>query len=304
MALTAARREEILRGLKGTARFHGAYQYPKQCYGFADLAEKQVVEMPPVNNHPYRIYIFTAKNQQQGCPVHINIHGGGWINPHQINDELFSAWLADAVKGIVVDVDYTLSDEGPWPAAFEQCCAVGRYVYEQCSSWGGDPNRISIGGYSAGGNLAMCVALKAVQTGDFPLCLVVNGYGPVDLATTPQEKAQAAGVKWMMPPERDRLFTELYLDGDFSLAVNPYVSPAFASDGLLARMPQTLICTAGNCSFRFEDEALGARMAALGVEVTMRRFPGAEHGFIPHFMEGWEDGADLIARRIREAGLS
>ena len=44
-------------------------------------------------------------------------------------------------------------------------------------------------------------------------------------------------------------------------------------------------------------------LASLGVEVTMRRFLGAVHGFIPHFMDHWQEGAELIARSIRTAGL-
>lgn len=300
MSLTTERRTEICKKLDGAARFHGAFEYPKECYAFAALAEKRAVEMEPVDGYPYRINIFDAKNREEDCPVHIYIHGGGWVYPHQINDELFCAWLADAIRGIVVDVDYSLSDVAPWPTAFDQCYEVGKYVYARCAQWGGDPVKVSMGGYSAGGALTAGVVLKAARTGEFPLALQVIGYGPLDMKTDPKEKE---GRREQTPArlEKERMFTELYLDGDEALAADPYVSPVYASDEALARLPKTLIVTAGECHFRREDEAFGARLAALGVEVTMRRFLGAEHGFVPHFMERWEEGAQLVARCIRSA---
>lgn len=301
MALTAERRQEILEGLKGNARFHGAFRYPEECYAFADLADKETVERPAVDGYAYKVYVFTDKDKQPNAPVHVNIHGGGWVNPHQINDELFSAWLARQIHGVVVDVDYTLTSVASWPVPFDQCCDVMHYVYENCEAWDCDPKRISVGGYSAGGQLATAIGLKMGQTGEVPICLVVNGYAPLDMKTDPLDKV--GGHQRTMPVERERLFTELLIDGDENLKSNPYVSPVYASDEMLATMPRTLICSAGECNFRFENEAFGHRLASLGVEVTMRRFLGACHGFIPHFMERWEEGADLIVRSINDAHL-
>lgn len=284
------------------ASFHGAFKYPEECYKFIDLADKKTLEMPAVDGHTYKAYVFTDKEKESNSPVHVNIHGGGWITPHQINDELFSAWLARQIHGVVVDLDYTLSDEAPWPVAFDQAYDMMKYVYAHCKEWDCDEKRISVGGYSAGGQLAQSIGLKAGQTGEIPICLVVNGYGPVDMKTDPLDKV--GSYQRMMPVDRERLFTELLLDGDNYLKGNPYVSPAYASDEMLATMPRTLICTAGECNFRFEDEEFGRRPASLGVEVTMRRFLGACHGFIPHFMEHWQEGADLIVRCIKDARLS
>ena len=48
---------------------------------------------------------------------------------------------------------------------------------------------------------------------------------------------------------------------------------------------------------------LGKRLAALGTEVTMKRFPDTAHGFIPHFMPHWKEAGDLIVRAIRNTSL-
>lgn len=285
--------------LRASSTFHGEFKYPEECYPFADLAACQTVEMPPEDGFGYKVDIYTAKNRTPCCPVHINIHGGGFINPHQINDSLFSAWLADAIRGVVVDVDYTLSDEAEYPVALNQCRAVGRYVYAHCAEWNCDPKRISVGGYSAGGSLATGVAMWAAQNGECPYCLLVNGYGPVHYEMDPEVIARDG--YW----ETDRMtaFNHLYTGGDPAKLNDPYLFQEKAPDELLAGLPRTVICTAGKCPFRFEDEAFAQRLASLGVEVTVRRFLGAVHGFIPHFMEHWQEGAELIARSIRTASL-
>ena len=71
---------------------------------------------------------------------------------------------------------------------------------------------------------------------------------------------------------------------------------------MLAAPPETVVITAGQCGFRFEDEAYALRVAAQGVETTVRRFPEARHGFIPHFMDQWKEAAALMVKEITEEG--
>lgn len=301
MSISAERRERMTKYLRSSSKFHGEFKYPEACYPFADLATQETVEMAPEDGFGYKIYIFTAKNRTPNCPVHINIHGGGFINPHQINDSLWSAWLADAIQGVVVDVDYTLSDVAPYPVCLNQCRAVGRYVYANCAKWDCDPKRISVGGYSAGGNLAVGVAMKAAETKECPYCLVVNGYGPSDLHYAAEDAQK--DEYWVTPAGRNVAFMELLTDGDPALSRDPYLCQDLATDEMLAGMPPVLICSAGECPFRFQNEEFGKRLASLGVEVTMKRFQGAVHGFIPHFMEHWQEGGELIVRAICSASL-
>ena len=216
---------------------------------------------------------------------------------------LRGALAAKSAQGVVVDVnDYTLSDEAPWPVCLDQCRAVGRYVYAHCQEWGCDPKRISVGGYSAGGVLAVAVAMKAAQNGECPYCLVVNGYGPTDIVCDIKAVADKDEY-WLDPSMRNVAFMDLLADGDEELMRDPYLWQAGAPDELLAGLPPVVICSGGECPFREQDEEFGRRLASLGVEVTMRRFLGAVHGFIPHFMDHWQEGAELIARSIRTAGL-
>lgn len=300
MSLSEQERKNIFDVLNKTSMHRGAPKYPSECYEFPKLCEQETISRT-VDNYEYTIHIMTAENRVKNCPVHINIHGGGFIAPHMENDTMFSAYVANGIKGIVVDIDYTTSDKAPWPVAFDQCYDAAQYVFAHCSEWNCDPKRVSMGGYSAGGALTAGIALKSGSTGDFQLCLQILGYPPLDNLTHPLYKKE--GYIRAVSAERELAFTKLYLDGNISFCENPYASPVYASDEALSHLPRTLVCTAEGCNFRYEDEEYAERIASVGVEVTVKRFLNTIHGFIPHFNNGWEEATDLIIRTINSATL-
>lgn len=298
MALTEKERFLILNTIKNTRRDHGATEYPAECYGFYELAKQETIPFAPVDGHPFTVYRFEGKNRGENCPIHINIHGGGFIYPHEENDSMFSAYLADAIGGIVLDVDYTTSDKAAFPVALHQCYEVARFAFSKCEEWNADPKRVSIGGYSAGGSLTAGVTLLAAQSEEFHFCLQVLGYPLLDSVTPPKYKRK--NVVQMMPLERGIAFNELYFDGP-STNAEPTASPMYAPDELLAKMPRTLVCSAASCDFKFENEDYAQKLVRLGVEVTVKRFPNTGHGFIPHFMSGWKEACELIISSILSA---
>lgn len=297
MALTEKQKREILDVIERTApqKKGEPVIYPQEYRDFLKLSDRED-EVRMAEGYPYKLYIFKAKNRSKNCPVHINIHGGGFVGPHKENDWMFSSYLADGIHGIVVDLDYTTSDIASYPVALFQSYHTARYVVEQCKEWEADPERVSIGGYSAGGSLAAGVALRAGETGDFKLCLQVLGYPALDSVTPPQDKKDA--YNRMMPFEREIAFYQLYFENDPKLARQPYASPLYADDELLKKLPKTLICSSSGCNFRFENEEYALRLASVGVEVTVKRFLNTTHGFIPHFRNGWKEASNLIIRTI------
>lgn len=299
MALTEERKEELASHLRGAsvAKEHITPEYRK-CL---ELADKETAVIPVGETDEVTCYIFTAKNRTAHCPVHINVHGGGFVRPHVERDEIYSAKVADAIRGIVVDVDYKLAPEYPFPTAFDEAYEVCRWVFSRLKDWDGDEKRVSMGGHSAGANLTAAVALKANQTKEFQLCLQVLDYGPFDMATDPADKKEAATN--MIPVERSRMFTEAYTDGDLSLAENPYCSPLLASDEMLKGLPEALVVAAGHDNFRFEDYDYAVRMAAAGTKVTLKCFTESKHGFIVHCTEEWEEGQAMVIDAIRRASL-
>lgn len=298
ITISDERKAELIAALRGAsvAKENITPEYKKNL----DLASRQQIDVQ-TSEGKVRCYIFTAHNHTENCPVHINLHGGGFVRPHVLRDEIYSAKIADAIGGIVVDVDYKLAPESPYPTAFNESYALCKWVFEQADEWKADKKRISIGGHSAGGNLAAALALKSAATADFKFCLQVIDYAALDMATDPADKPDAHSN--MIPLERGRMFKEAYIGNDEATAKEPFCSPLLAPDEMLSNLPTTLIISAGKDNFRFEDEAYAARLAAAGVLVTVKRFLNSNHGFIVHCTDEWQEGQQLIINTIKNTSL-
>ena len=297
-------RERALQVLDETApkERKGKPVYPERMHGFLELSKMETVELE-ADDFKFPVFVHTAKNRTDNCPVHINVHGGGFYFPHAENDDMWSAWLADQIGGIVVDVDYTCSDRAAWPVAFDQCYEAVKWAFAQCGTWNADETRVSMGGYSAGGTYTAWCAMKAAQTGDFKLCLQVLGYPPLDFVIPGWYKQEGfnGSAAWLRRGEafNDLLFGDALKEHAFDATV----SPLYADDELLAKQPRSLVLPAATCVFRYEDLEYGRLLARHGVEVTMSTIPGTRHGFIPHFYDGWEQAGKLIVSAIGAASL-
>ncbi len=245
------------------------------------------------------IYIIRAHGRPANCSVYINFHGGGFVRGHGPRNLAFCARMAASIAGIVVDVDYRLAPEYPYPAAVNEAYDTVRWVFANAGALGIDPDLVTVGGDSAGGNLTLATALRAGQTGDFQIRHILIYYPAVDMATPAREKPE-----WelnIIAPERMNAFNRCYLDDDAEAARSPYVSMLYAPDDMLARLPDTLLITAGKDNLRFEAEALAARMVAAGVTVTMRRFLESRHSFIINCIDEWEAAQALIIETLQNA---
>lgn len=299
MALTKERYEELIQIIG--ANVHKYPEYTEEIKSFPSLVNRKTLEMEAAG-HPFKVYINTPHNMSEKAPMFINIHGGGWWKGHLDNDVYFAAWLADAIGGVVFDLDYTTSVTAPWPVMFEQCQAAVEYALSHVEALGCDPARVSIGGYSAGGHITVGLMNVYSRKGKSPFALDVQCYSPLNLSFRPvDENASEAEQRGRL---RGNAMEELARGGDDALFedmdFNVYLTP----DELLANYPTTLIITAGKCGFRFEDEAFGVRLAAQGVETTIKRFPEAIHGFIPHFAGCWQEAAELMVKHIVAARRS
>lgn len=183
--------------------------------------------------------------------------------------------IADRAQCIVVNVEYQLAPEHPFPAALHECYDVLKWLYEHPDELQIDPKAIAIGGHSAGGNLATAACLLNIQKGNkLPIVYQVLDYPPLDLATDP---AQKPAFEEAIPVEMARLFNAFYLQGQDPH--NPLVSPIFADRSSLAQMPPALVITAERDSLAQEAEQYAEKLKEAGVDVTYRQFKGVPHAF-------------------------
>jgi len=94
-------------------------------------------------------------------PALIFFHGGGFVICNLDTHDRLCRSLAKASGCAVISVDYRLAPEHKYPAAVDDAYAATQYLAEHAAEFGIDPNRIAVGGDSAGGNLAAVVSLLA-----------------------------------------------------------------------------------------------------------------------------------------------
>ena len=221
---------------------------------------------------PIRVY---RPSGDDNLPVVVFFHGGGWIMGSIQTHNAYCRALTNAAGMVVVSVDYRLAPEHKFPAGAEDAFAATRWVVENSSLLGVDPQRMALAGDSAGGNLAAAVTLMNRDRGVSQPMFQVLIY-PVmnyDFDTTSyHENADGyhltrSGMMWGW-----RHYLDNVEDGH-----SPYASPLRADN--LQGLPPALVITAQFDPLRDEGEAYAEKLRVCGVPVTLRRYDGMIHGF-------------------------
>lgn len=103
--------------------------------------------------------IYLPDEERRGCPVYINIHGGNWTHG-------FKEWLGLGAPPVVtagaiyISLEYRLAGVARFPGPMDDCFAAVAWIYRNIARYGGDPERLFIGGHSAGAHLAAMVTLR------------------------------------------------------------------------------------------------------------------------------------------------
>jgi acetyl esterase len=231
-------------------------------------------------------------------PVFINLHGGGFCLGFPEVDDVYCRRLAEEAGCVVLNVDYVLAPEHPFPQAVHECYDVARAVADGVLKLPIDPDRMAIGGHSAGGNLAAAVSLLARKRGGPAFALQIIDYAVLDLATPPREKGKGLELRDDLL-DLGESYNAWYLQspGD---ARTPLASPLLEPD--LTGLPPALVITAEADPLRDEGERYARRLKAAGVDVVAKAYAGCGHGFT-HVgpAEAADDAWSLMAQRLRAA---
>ncbi|WP_054814694.1 alpha/beta hydrolase [Nocardia arizonensis] len=205
----------------------------------------------------------------------VYFHGGGWVFGDIDTHDGCCRALAAASRLTIVSVEYRLAPEHRYPAAVDDAEAAFRDILARASEFGPAPDRIGIGGDSAGGYLAALVCHRLRRDGaPTPLCQLLI-YPPTDLTgASPSRTLFADGVA--LPRADIDFFDRCFLPPELDRA-RPDVSPLRAET--TAGHPPALVVTAGFDPLRDEGEAYAHTLRSDGVPVTLRRFDGYMHGF-------------------------
>lgn len=237
-------------------------------------APERIVVPTPAG--PVRVDVHRPGGQPTAPPpVYVNFHGGGFIARFPEYDDHLCRALVAGTGCVVVNVDYDVAPQRPFPVAAQQAYAATVWAASQGEQHGWDGARLALGGQSAGGNLAAGVCLAARDHGDLRPALQILNYPPLDLDTDPAAK-QARTAKPLIAPGLARIFNRAYTP-DPATRRDPLASPLFAED--LTGVAPALVITAEYDLLRDEGDAYAARLADAGVPVTHHVMPGVDHAY-------------------------
>jgi acetyl esterase len=242
---------------------------------------------------------FYYPDEDRPRPVLVYFFGGGWVLGSLDTVDPICRRLAKHVPCTVVSVAYRRAPEHPFPAGLEDCLAATSWVVEHGASLGLDPDRVAVGGASAGGNLAAAVALLARERGGPRLAFQLLVYPLLDHAAETPSAREALDDAFFGP--RDVAWCWSQYLADPSDGDSPFASPLRAAD--LVGLPPALIVTAELDPLRDEGEFYAERLRAAGVPTELVRFPGMVHGFFsrPDTLDAAIEAQALAASALRVA---
>jgi len=229
----------------------------------------------PVRDGSILLHIFTPATPGPH-PAHLYLHGGGWIGGsiHSKYTQVLCSERAALADCVVVTAAYRKAPEYKFPIPIDDSYAALCWIDAHAKELGIRREVISIGGGSAGANLAAGVALKSRdESGPRPVLQILE-VPALDLTlSTPSHERNGTGYG----------LTTKYLDTCIRYYINnpedvrhPYVSPLLAPD--LRELPPAYILPAEFDPLCDDGQAYARRLAAAGVPATNSLQRGQFHG--------------------------
>jgi len=236
---------------------------------------------------PVRVY----RPEGEGpFPLVMAFHGGGFVIGTLDEHDPIARSLCRAAGVVVVSVDYRLAPEHPYPAGLDDCVAAARWLGTHGRELGIDPDRLLIGGDSAGGNLSAATILRlsaeraAIR---FRAALLIYGRFSGDET----ESMKAWGDRDLVLSARVMEWFERHYAGEHPDRTDPYYAP-LAGD-LRAFPPSILVV--GTLDPLLDDSRLfAAALEKAGVPVELHVYNDGLHAFLQFSM--LDMCGDAIAR--------
>lgn len=225
------------------------------------------------------IRIFTPKGIGPNSPALLWFHQGGFVIGDIDCTDGFCTLVAEGDRCVVVSVGYRLAPEHKFPAALEDADAAFKWLARNGSDVGIDPDKIMVGGESAGGFLAAHIAQGATHdrsgTGKKPICQLL--VYPWLIAAGETRSLETFANAYPLGRDMMEWFGDLCFRNDEARKA-PEANPGRAEN--LRGLAPALIHPAGFDPLTDEAEDYARRLEAAGVEVIFKRFDSLAHSFL------------------------
>jgi len=258
--------EEARAGFRAQIKMFGPKDVP--------IGKVKNLTMPgPGGDLPLRVYTPVAAGGE-ALPALLFFHGGAFRVGDLDSYEPVCRLIAGAAGCRVIAVDYRLAPEHVFPAAVDDAMAAARWVEANASELGVDPNRIAVGGDSAGGNLAAVVAQLAHKEGEPRIACQLLMF-PVTQFGSPFPSMQEFGVGYLLEKDALEYCYERYAPRE--LWSDARVSPLLTQE--IAGLPPAYVMLAGCDPLHDEGLAYAKKLRSGGVKVDVADYHGLIHGF-------------------------
>lgn len=265
---------------------------------FNILSEVQITEVYVEGRDGYQIpvWLMQPKDSATSGFLFINIHGGGFVRPHSRFDSAYCATLVKRLGCTLIDVDYRLAPEYPYPTGLNDAYDVYKWALSHAMELGVSENRIVVGGNSSGGQFSAAIPMIAQKQNDPMPAACVMLY-PVCSINTIEDLTEEIDLSDVA--NRGRLYNLLYCtkDSDFD---DSCVSLLKATPEELKQFPDLILATGGLDPLAADAETFARNVAsASGSRVVMKRFLNSRHGFLNRCMGSeWKQGREYVFREI------
>lgn len=250
----------------------------------------------PYGPIPARYY--RATKDKSPCPLLVFMHGGGFMLGTLRLYDTCCRRIARKANCAVLSVDYRLAPETQYPGAVFDSYAATAWASKNAEFLNIDPDKIAVGGDSAGGNLAAVVAQMAKHRLEFRVALQILIYPMTDQSRQyPSYERNAKG--YMLTTAALHWFMDNYIP-DQQDRLDPMASPMLEKN--LAGLAPTLIIAAEFDPLVDENEAYALRLKQAGVACDYVCFPGMIHPFftLGGVIEDAAKAEDLVAAALRK----
>lgn len=252
------------------------------------LIEESVLHIP-LQNHVIDVYMYRPFHNMESLPCIVYFHGGAYVGgSYKVSANLCRA-LSDRDNIVVVNVDYRLAPEYPFPCGMDDCWMVLDWLYKHASKYHIKEQDISVAGDSAGGNFAIQCCRKDSQLGISRIKGCILYYPHVSMIETQQYpwslemytiglKDKIEIIKNMLGLKEIVRLSELYYLQERITKDSIEVSPLLCDD--ISWMPPTFIVTAEFDYLRIQQEYFAMKLYEAGVRVKMIQYQGMQHAFM------------------------
>jgi acetyl esterase len=208
-------------------------------------------------------------------PLLIFFHGGGWVLGDLDAADPTARRLAVELDAVVASVDYRLAPEHPYPAGPEDAIAATRWLAEHAAEVGADPERVGVGGDSAGGHLAAVAAIAMRNEGGPRLNCQYLIYPVTDSDFTRESMVDNARGR-LLETEAMAWFWDHFCP-DLDRRAEWLASPIRIDD--MSGLPPAIVALAAHDPLYSEGLAYARRLEDAGVPTTVKVATDLIHGY-------------------------